>query len=188
MQIGGEPATLTAFAPGAAFYQWRVNGQPLAGAQFQLYDSDPGATPKPEPVQADLVSGPDGLIALGKLTEGTYYLVETQAPSGYIGLTSPVVITVNPASTQTKDIGGKSYPLYVTYSGAGSLSEGNAGISVEEKSEDGLTVYSYTLTVPNSAGVSLPSTGGPGTAVFTAAGSLLCALALLLLGRRKTRG
>ncbi len=31
MQIGGEPATLTAFAPGAAFYQWRVNGQPLAG-------------------------------------------------------------------------------------------------------------------------------------------------------------
>ena len=163
------------------------SGQPLAGAQFQLYDSDPGATPKPEPVQADLVSGPDGLIALGKLTEGTYYLVETQAPSGYIGLTSPVVITVNPASTQTKDIGGKSYPLYVTYSGAGSLSEGNAGISVKEKSEDGLTVYSYTLTVPNSAGVSLPSTGGRGTAVFTAAGSLLCALALLL-GRRKTRG
>lgn len=45
----------------------------------------------------------------------------------------------------------------------------------------------YAVNVPNSRGVFLPETGGPGTILMTALGSLLCAIAaaILLTGRKK---
>ena len=140
---------------------------PLAGAEFKLYTEEGyNAEPKKEiEYDKELKSESDGKIDLGRLSVGTYYLVETKAPLGYIGLTEPVVITVT-----AKDV---TYNLY------------DSGISL---SHDGITTGgdgSYTLTVTNSAGYELPSTGGPGTLAYTLTGALLILGAALLLLRRR---
>lgn len=81
------------------------------------------------------------------LAYGDYYLVETEAPSGYNKLATPIKITINATSHQTEN----------------------------------------AVTVENTAGALLPSTGGPGTTAFSIGGTALMAAAvLLLLRRRKT--
>ena len=157
--------------------------KPLKDAVFSLYDSsyltdsgevDDTATA----VKTGLTSDSNGNITLGHLGGGIYYLVETKAPDGYIPMEKPVVITVDGNSTTTKD--GK--PLYVTYNQEGnSASVSNTGISVTENDGN----YTYTLTVTNNAGYELPSTGGPGTRLFTILGSMLICLAGALLVRRR---
>lgn len=142
---------------------------PLAGAEFKLYTEEGyNAEPKKEiEYDKELKSESDGKIDLGRLSVGTYYLVETKAPLGYIGLTEPVVITVT-----AKDV---TYNL------------NDSGISL---SHDGITTSgdgSYTLTVTNSAGYELPSTGGPGTLGYTLTGALLILAAALLLLRRRAK-
>ncbi len=177
----------------------------LSGAQFELYDSDyyldDGVTVNPgaSPLKTNLTSGTDGKIPLGALDKGTYYLLETQAPPGYIQLTKPVQIVVDPTSGLTKTVGegaaAKTYPLFVTYNyylesgNEANLSINNNGITIQEEIIDGIVSYSYTLTVPNSSGVSLPSTGGPGTNLIYLLGTILMALAgtgLVMRKRRKT--
>lgn len=47
--------------------------------------------------------------------------------------------------------------------------------------------YTVKRTVQNTAGYELPESGGPGTALFTAAGLMLMAVAMLLLVERRKR-
>ena len=94
------------------------SSQTLPGAHFALYADDyylpDGTTVNPEAQPMDgksnLVSGDSGLISLGLLEDGTYYLAETQPPDGYQILTRPVTIVVNSQNTQIKRIDGKDYP------------------------------------------------------------------------------
>ena len=138
----------------------------LPDAVFALYteggyNADPKTASK-----TDLKSGKDGKIDLGKLAYGTYYLVETSAPEGYIKLADPVVITV--AETG------------VTYNQRDySKSMSGEGISFDE------TTNTYTLTVTNNAGAELPAAGGRGTRAFTALGSALILGAVALLWARR---
>ena len=163
----------------------------LSGAYFELYGSDyyesDGETVNSDarPVQSNLVSESDGKIILGALPKGTYYLVETQAPHGYIRISKPVKIVVDPFSSLSKtDEEGsttRTYPLYATYSyylesgNEASFSLNYNGIAVEENTQDGIVSYSYTFTVPNMSGATLPSTGGHGT-------FMIYLLGLMLLG------
>lgn len=174
------------------------SSQTLPGAHFALYADDyylpDGTTVNPEAQPMDgksnLVSGDSGLISLGLLEDGTYYLAETQPPDGYQILSRPVTILVNSQNTQTKLIDGKDYPLYVTYhlyengGGEASISSGNSGIWVTDLENGG---YSYQLTVTNNPGYVLPSTGGRGTMLFYILGSALICLAGTLLLIRKRR-
>ena len=135
---------------------------PLSGAVFSLY-TERGYNANPKSAsKTGLTSGTNGMIDLGGLALGKYYLVETKAPAGYILPSKPIVITVT--ATQ------------VTYNqDDNALSMSNDGVKYDEATK------TYTITVTNYAGYELPSTGGPGTTLFYLLGSLLLAAAAMLL-------
>ena len=134
------------------------------------------------PLKTGLVSNDQGKFELGKLGDGTYYLVETMAPPGYLLLTSPIVITVNRVDPPMKD--GK--PLYVTYRQEGNAaSYDNSTVTVVQSGTTERPSYSYTLTVINNPGVELPETGGIGRGWFFILGGILIAGAGALLFMRK---
>lgn len=105
-----------------------------------------------------------GKLALEGLDADIYYLTETKAPGGYNKLGSPVEITI----TDTE-------PNGIVNDGTGAA--------------DGADGYT-DVTVENSQGLQLPTTGGIGTVIFTACGVLLMGLgaaviAFVLMRRRR---
>ena len=147
--------------------------EPLAGATFDLYDEAGYIADPKVPLSSGLVSsdeaGKKGTIDLGKLADGTYYLVETAAPAGYIQLTEPVTITVDHGN--------------VTYSQENSSFDYN-GTGIAGDSQTG-----YQLKVVNDEGAELPSTGGRGTTWIYLIGSiLLLGCGTILVARRRMGG
>lgn len=119
-----------------------------------------------------LRSGADGLLATSgaasqtvfELVPGTYHLVETCAPEGYLLKADPIVLTV-------------------TAEGVACL-DGGADVNQQQNAETKV----YTVTVYNSKGLALPNTGGLGVVPLYAVGVLLVlAGAALLLRRRPAR-
>lgn len=105
-----------------------------------------------------------GKLVLSGLDVGTYELTETKAPAGYIKLSAPVTITITDADS------------------SGRVDDGSG-------SADGTDGY-VELTVENGKGFTLPSTGGMGTMLFTAIGTVLMGgglVLLLLYLRRRNR-
>lgn len=105
-----------------------------------------------------------GKLVLSGLDVGTYELTETKAPAGYIKLSAPVTITITDADPN------------------GRVDDGSG-------SADGTDGY-VELTVENGKGFTLPSTGGMGTMLFTAIGTVLMGgglVLLLLYLRRRNR-
>ncbi len=122
-----------------------------------------------------LVSDKDGLFKVAGLDSGTYYLTETQAPSGYNTLTDPIEVelTATTANNQTWDEVAASAltKLAVT-------ADKTPG-TVDEKKGIG------SITIANNKGSSLPSTGGIGTTMFYVGGGVLVAGAGVLLITKK---
>ncbi len=105
-----------------------------------------------------------GKLVLSGLDVGTYELTETKAPDGYIKLSAPVTITITDANS-------------------------NGLVDDSSASADGTDGY-VELTVENGKGFTLPSTGGMGTMLFTAIGTVLMGgglVLLLLYLRRRNR-
>lgn len=137
----------------------------LQGAVFSLHGELPqgGMDPAPMVGHERHVSGADGSFSLGDLKQGTYYLVEESAPVGYNKLESPVRLTV-PADDAT------------------------AMTAIKVESNTTLPVEGGTVTVPNSEGVMLPSTGGDGAGRLQSMGVVLALFAATLsAGRRRAR-
>ena len=145
-------------------------GAALEGAKFNLYDDsyDPNKTIEENEgslIEADLQSkkptdpaGEDAVIRNGKLTVGTYYLVETEAPGGFNSLPGPVKITVaekNGILTVTATIEGGT-------------------VDVERI---GNYYGVWKVSIHNTAGYELPHTGGSGTTIFYLLGITLIVLA-----------
>lgn len=102
-----------------------------------------------------------GQIILYGISDGTYFLKELAAPEGYNLLTEEIEVKVQD---------GKLI--------------GNYGTTGAEISEGGLI-----LTVPNSTGYELPSTGGHGTLLYILCGIGLMSDSLMYLSfRRRRRG
>jgi LPXTG-motif cell wall-anchored protein len=117
-----------------------------------------------------LVSDRNGMLVSGgwdkfRLAAGTYHLIETQAPEGYILKTDPVVITVNAEG--------------VTYDEQTALGSNGRGVTYEENV--------YLLLISNSRGFELPSTGSSETIVraFIGASLVLVSAVMLFQHRRK---
>lgn len=163
----------------------------LPGAEFTISESRDGANPikfvkdsdgvyrkavteDEVAATATLIVGESGdqtgKLALEGLDAGTYYLTETKAPGGYNKLGSPVEITITDIE-----------PNGIV----------NDGIEAADGTEAADGADGYTdVTVKNSQGFQLPTTGGIGTVIFTACGVLLMGLgaaviAFVLMRRRR---
>lgn len=146
---------------------------PLADAQFKLYSDSEGKTEIPvildgttyrpvvsgETAATAMISGNDGLISIKGLDAGTYYLKETQAPTGF-----------NPV------------PGYIEVTISHNLDEA-AGTSTMTLKNGDLEVGQ--IEVEDSTGGLLPTTGGIGTTIFYAIGGTLTAGAGIVLIARK---
>ena len=96
----------------------------------------------------------DGKISISGLGAGTYTLKETKAPEGYNGV-------------------GKTFEVKLADdNNDGKLDNGVNNTNVAE------------VTVPNTQGFELPTTGGMGTMLFTGAGVVLVGGGLALIARR----
>ncbi len=139
---------------------------PLAGAEFVLKNengkyckiNEDESISWEENIEdaTRVVTGEDGSASFKGLGAGTYYLEETVAPDGYNKLNNDVTIVIPNTRNPQSPY---------TVSGA---------------------VISYTEKVENSKGVELPSTGGMGTTLMIALGSvLLIATGILLVTKRR---
>ena len=137
--------------------------QPLYGAVFDLFRVNDSERVEPA-LLSGMISGDNGLLSYDgetvfELVPGTYQLVETAAPRGYDLKSAPITITV------TADA--------VNYDEGSSLSSDGSGKKVDPETD------TITLLISNTAGVTLPATGGGGSSRYTLSGFLLIALALL---------
>ena len=135
----------------------------LAGATFRLYKTEQDAKDKINPIRVtgsngsytvngtsqtfDMVSVDSALVdgsmnlRLNGLAAGGYWLVETEPPKGYNGITAPIRITITKSTTEDVN-----------------------GWKIEKDSTEELDKI---IDIENSTGTVLPETGGMGTILFT---------------------
>lgn len=143
----------------------------LAGAEFEVYSDAQltnkisfvgtnGNYKKADATQTDnavttVAVNNNGKLVLAGLAEGTYYLKETKAPADY-------------------NIARDAFELTVKDTDNDGVAE-NADNSA--RFENGLV----TISIPNSNGFQLPTTGGMGTILFTIGGIALIALGAVMI-------
>lgn len=112
-----------------------------------------------------------GILKLSGLDVGDYLLTEVQAPAGYNKLSAPISITIKDEDdgVDTPNAGPNGKPEYTPTS--------QDGTSNEVEADDGYV----PVTVINTQGFTLPTTGGMGTVLFTAGGVVLMGAGLVLL-------
>ncbi len=189
-------ATLTTALQGAKFALVKTNGSTPTVGDDSTYEVIEELT-----VDSSGSVFTSNYIRRPKANE-KYFLIETQAPSGYVGLGVPVPVSlvINDkyrAVPRVSDAYGTD-PLSMPYDwieeATLSLDTTNIGRikrATEAWVEDNtaLTPDSACATlyykVPNNPGVQLPSTGGAGTGAYTAIGGALALLAIALMLRRQ---
>ncbi len=153
---------------------------PLKDAWFQLYydeectklvktnasGSSIGETKTLDGVEYSnvLVSGDGGIMEVGTMVSGIYYLYEIKAPSGYNKLSEAVLMNVSEDSVKLTQ-----YDVIHTY---------------DSRDSQGY----YVVGVSNSTGRELPHTGGSGTLPYTLSGIALVMASALMYGFRMRRG
>lgn len=101
------------------------------------------------------------------LKDGTFYLEEIKAPEGYSLPADPVELKIQLSKLTMKE---------------------TEDVVVDEVLDESVNLYTYTLTVPNSGGFELPSTGGGGIRLYIIGGILLMIISLVYGCSRKCRG
>lgn len=126
-----------------------------------------------------LTSDANGLFKVSGLEDGTYYLREIQAPTGYNLLEDDVqvVITATTANGQNWDgVAGNALTGLTVAVDNGALQNGDIDTGI------------VNVTVANNQGSTLPETGGMGTTVFYVVGGVIVAGVLVLLVAKRRMG
>lgn len=190
-----KTATATVYSYGIKVNKKDEESNPLSDAKFTLSTDQKGtdkiqfigtaegtyrkAKSGESGVTTEIEVDSNGLLTLSGLDAGIYYLTETKAPGGYNKLSAPILVEIKDlkngiADTEPKGPNGKPEYIPTTPSAA------------ETEADDGYV----PLTVVNSQGFTLPSTGGMGTVLFTTIGIVLMGgglVLLLLYLRRRNR-
>lgn len=123
-----------------------------------------------------LTSDASGKYAIKGLDQGSYYLVETAAPTGYNRLLEPVTVIVLPTYNA-----GEKTSAYVDGHSPGDTSDQLKTVGIKNVDTTGTE-----LTVVNQTGATLPVTGGIGTRIFMVVGlGMMIAAAVLIVIRKK---
>ncbi|MBQ6390299.1 MAG: hypothetical protein IJH88_01590 [Eggerthellaceae bacterium] len=146
---------------------------PLPGSEFKLYrKNSEGSYVADESIDATkpetILQLTDGALLIEGLPVGDYKLTETKEPSGYIVLSKDIYFTVNADGTGD---------VITTTTGQEPYSSQDIGAYTEGTNNN-------TLVVPNTPGVALPSTGGPGTSLVYLFGAILVVLGVAGLAIR----
>ncbi len=128
-----------------------------------------------EEVSAKGTVGEDGVLRFDGLAAGEYTIKEIVAPNGYNLLEDPIHLRVTCVVPDTVDNDHDTAEWGYMANGAGMI-DGRGSLNADGRIE---------LTIENSAGTLLPSTGGIGTTIFYAAGIILMAGAVFFVVRRK---
>lgn len=146
------------------------DGAPLKGAKFELWKK----VGDDEWVEKAVVESNDGTIfTFSGLDDGVYRLKETETPAGYNTMNpNPLVFTISATHETTA-----ANPRLLTLSGTPK--------SGKVTFKDNLVDGSLTTNIVNKSGSSLPETGGMGTTVLYAAGTLMILAAAAFLVMKK---
>lgn len=170
-EIGKTPEdTVIVFTYKVSVNKVNEKNEKLYGADFTLEKNVNG-----EWKLIDKVSGtPGDVFEFKGIDDGEYKLTEIQAPDNYDMLSDPIYFTV------TADHVDGANPYLDTFSG--NITSGNVGqMAFTANIDNGI----LSTTIQNKPGSSLPETGGMGTTVLYAAGTLMILAAAAFLVMKK---
>lgn len=149
------------------------NNEKLDGAEFTLEKKV-----KPNSDEWKTITKVDGtagdVFEFKGIDDGEYRLTETKAPDNYDKLSDPIYFTVTAGHVDGAD------PYLDTFSG--NITSGNVGeMAFTANKNTGI----LSTTIQNKPGSSLPETGGMGTTVLYAAGTLMILAAAAFLVMKK---
>lgn len=185
------PVSVPVYTYSVKLDKQKADGTDLAGAKFRLYSDDTMTTEVkltqdaagfyyPADVGAtgvEIDTGTDSSFLIKGLDQGTYYLKETAAASGYFlpkdGF--KIVLTGEGNATDPSDPRALTGKLAAASTVAAKATEDNTLIG--SVTVDTTAVNQLNIVLKNSSQPILPSTGGMGTALFTFGGVALMVLA-----------
>ena len=149
------------------------NNEKLDGAEFTLEKKVKGNPDVWKPITKVAGTAKD-VFEFNGIDDGEYRLTETKAPDNYDKLSDPIYFTVTAGHVDGAD------PYLDTFSG--NITRGNVGeMAFTANKDTGI----LSTTIQNKPGSSLPETGGMGTTVLYAAGTLMILAAAAFLVMKK---
>lgn len=177
-EIGKTPEdTVIVFTYKVSVNKVNENNEKLDGADFTLEKKVKKNTNSDEyewkPI-TKVTGTADDVFEFNGIDDGEYRLTETRAPANYDKLSDPIYFTVTAGHVDGAD------PYLDTFSG--NITSGNVGeMAFTANKENGI----LSTTIQNKPGSSLPETGGMGTTILYAAGTLMILAAAAFLVMKK---
>lgn len=149
------------------------NNEKLDGAEFTLEKKVKGNPDVWKPI-TKVAGTANDVFEFKGIDDGEYRLTETKAPDNYDKLSDPIYFNVTAGHVDGAD------PYLDTFSG--NITSGNVGeMAFTANKNTGI----LSTTIQNKPGSSLPETGGMGTTVLYAAGTLMILAAAAFLVMKK---
>lgn len=174
------------------------NPLPLENAHFRLYrdeacqneikvkEKDGGFVLDPSGSGVDIVSQSDGTFTIYGLDQGTYYLLETQAPEGYHKPLTCIALTLTPTYTSDRNSyvekQGEGATILKSLSASYAYKEYYDGSThdVNNANQAGnVSTGSVNISIINRSGKELPLTGGNTALISMGAGTIIVGAGLL---------